>query len=133
MPETTKFKKEDTSATDQISNSLSEVICVRNADSKSTFKSQNSHANINISEVLMQSGIWKSIDQQSNKTTKKFLVAKSKKKKRGKRDSSKSEERRRLSVMEEEDEEQVNSTSYTSPLPSTPCDPSSETNNGTVV
>lgn len=36
---------------------------------------QNSHANINISEVLMQSSIWKCIDQQSQKTTKNFKQA----------------------------------------------------------
>ncbi|GFU44766.1 uncharacterized protein TNCV_3150611 [Trichonephila clavipes] len=134
MPEAVK-EKDNSTASDKLLPDLSEVVCVSENDSKSTMKSkQNSHANINISEVLMQSSIWKCIDQQSQKTTK-ILAVKSKKKHRA-QSSSKSEESRRLSVMEEDDEEYANSTDTpVSPLPyKSPSDSlTSDTPNGTHV
>ncbi|GFW91925.1 sodium bicarbonate cotransporter 3 [Trichonephila clavipes] len=136
MPEAVK-EKDNSTASDKLLPDLSEVVCVSENDSKSTMKSkQNSHANINISEVLMQSSIWKCIDQQSQKTTKKILAVKSKKKKHRAQSSSKSEESRRLSVMEEDDEEYANSTDTpVSPLPyKSPSDSlTSDTPNGTHV
>ncbi|GBO37832.1 hypothetical protein AVEN_10641-1, partial [Araneus ventricosus] len=136
MPETVKDK--DIAATDKLlPGNLSEVVCVSENDSKGTVMSkQNSHANINISEVLMQSSIWKCIDQQSQKTTRKILAAKSKKKKHRSHGSSKTEESRRLSVMEEDDEEYANSTDTpVSPMPyKFPSDSlTSDTPNGTNV
>ncbi|XP_054706856.1 sodium bicarbonate cotransporter 3-like [Uloborus diversus] len=89
--------------------------CVLEKSKYSTMHSNNSHANINISEVLMESGMWKSIDQQSHKSQKKILSVKCKKKKHNcKRDSLKSEEQKCLSIMEEE-EEVSNSPDATSP------------------
>ncbi|KAF8795352.1 electroneutral sodium bicarbonate exchanger 1-like isoform X2 [Argiope bruennichi] len=136
MPEAVKDK--DSTVTDKLlPGNLTEVVCVSENDSKETVMSkQNSHANINISEVLMQSSIWKCIDQQSQKTTRKILAVKSKKKKHRSHTSSKTEENRRLSVMEEDDEEYANSTDTpVSPMPyKSPSDSlTSDTPNGTNV
>ncbi|CAL1280805.1 unnamed protein product [Larinioides sclopetarius] len=136
IPDTVKDK--DCVATDKLlPGNLNEVVCVSEDDSKGTMiNKQNSHANINISEVLMQSSIWKCIDQQSQKTTRKILAVKSKKKKHRSHGSSKTEESRRLSVMEEDDEEYANSTDTpVSPLPyKSPSDSlTSDTPNGTNV
>ncbi|GIY11252.1 sodium-driven chloride bicarbonate exchanger [Caerostris darwini] len=137
MPETIKEKDESAASEKLLPNNLSEVVSVPGDESQATMKSkQNSHANINISEVLMQSSIWKCIDQQSQKTTKKILAVKSKKKKHRSRNSSKPEESRRLSVMEEDDEEYANSTDTpVSPLPyKSPSDSlTSDTANGINV
>ncbi|KAG8184123.1 hypothetical protein JTE90_008907 [Oedothorax gibbosus] len=104
MPERNEFKKNfsDTAA------NMTEVVCLEGDESKVRSR-QNSHANINISEVLMQSSIWKCIDQQSQKTSKKILAVKNKKRKQQtKREASKSEDCKRLSVMEEDEEEYAN-------------------------
>ncbi|GIY02993.1 sodium-driven chloride bicarbonate exchanger [Caerostris extrusa] len=71
-------KKDESAASEKLlPSNLSEVVSVPGDESQATMKSkQNSHANINISEVLMQSSIWKCIDQQSQKTTKKILAVK---------------------------------------------------------
>lgn len=66
---------------------------------------------INISEVLMESGLWKSIEQEqkmpSQASQEKFYLSSPKKKKKRsiKKDSLSTEEERRLSTMEEVEEE----------------------------
>ncbi|XP_042897181.1 electroneutral sodium bicarbonate exchanger 1 isoform X2 [Parasteatoda tepidariorum] len=119
MPERSIFKKNDSSI------SQSEHSEKEKSQENVVKSRQNSHANINISEVLMQSSIWKCIDQQSQKTSKNFkqVVKCNKKKKHSKRDASKFEDCKRLSVMEEEgDEEYTNSATDT---PSSPLAPNS--------